>query len=175
MTRIPSGVPEWLVAPPLWVQAVAVGVGVIVAIAVAVQLEREDWHVSLSTQREMQIILASILGITSATVLMLQSGGGYLASLALGTVLGYGLVLFVQLLPTRAWIRWTDDPSEQCLVGWWALFAVAFVVLFSLGQATFLLGLVTGLVAVTSMLWALYMTAVQHGEVQIESLQTDQR
>lgn len=125
--------PEWLAdlyfSPPPWVNPLLKIIAAVALIIVAYRLYQRDWHLDMDTQREMQIIVASVVGIMTATLAMVNlADQPYIVDVAVGLVAGYGPVLAVQHPRVGKW--WSDtipDPRTRRAAVWIVLGIAAFV------------------------------------------------
>lgn len=123
--------PEWLAnfyfSPPPWVNPALKLIAAIVLIVVAYRLYQRDWQLDMDTQREMQIVVAIVVGIMTATLAMANLADvPYTADVVVGTIVGYGAVLVPQHPSIASW--WSDtvaDPRQRRAYVWFALAVAA--------------------------------------------------
>ena len=119
--------PNWLIQfylePPGWVNPALKLLAVIVFTIVVYRLYQSDWKIGLSTQREMQLIVATIVGVTMATTAMMSwFEQPYVIDVVVGFSVGYGAVEVLyrwpQLVP---WPRGLDTNRQRVMAIWFAL------------------------------------------------------
>jgi len=86
--------------------------GLVALAIVAYRLYERDWHLDVDTQREMQIVVASIVGIMTGTLAMVNlTAQPYLVDVGVGFATGYGTVLAAQHPRVSEW--WADVVDDQ--------------------------------------------------------------
>lgn len=125
----PVWLAHWLVEPPWWVNPALQLLAVVVAAGVGYRLWQRDWRISLSTQLEIQIVVAHVLGIMVSTLAarsFLELD--FIATVVVGVAAGAGTVFAAQ--PVLRRVRWHDfglNPRDRVMVAWLLLFAAAVV------------------------------------------------
>lgn len=125
--------PDWLTQivlnPPAWVNDSLKALAVLVAIVVAYRLYQFDFRLPVSTQIEMQRVVAHVLGVMLASLAFVTYADlPYLWDATLGATIGVGTALAVQPVARRVGDRYVSaDPRERAMAGWTALLAVALV------------------------------------------------
>lgn len=125
--------PDWLthviLNPPAWVNDSLKLLAVVVALVVAYRLYQFDFRLPVSTQVEMQRVVAHVLGVMLASLAFVTYADlPYLWDAALGATIGVGAALGVQPVARRLGERYvSDDARERAMAGWTALLAVALI------------------------------------------------
>lgn len=123
--------PEWLVdlyfSPPPWVNPALKLLAAITLVIVVYRLYQRGWKLDMDTQREMQIVVAIVVGIMTATLAMTNLVDvPYTVDVVVGTIVGYGAVLVLQIPPIASW--WSDtvsDPRQRRAYVWFVLAVAA--------------------------------------------------
>lgn len=93
----------WIWDPPLWAKAIILLVGLAAMAYTGYRLYQAELELDLQTHREMQVITATIVGVATATLAMMNlTKQPMLVDVLVGLVCGYGAVLVAQ-------IPWTLD------------------------------------------------------------------
>lgn len=125
--------PEWLTQfilnPPAWVNRSLTFLAVVVTLGVAYRLYQLDFRLPVTTQVEMQRVVAHILAVMLASLaLVTYADLPYLWDAVLGAVIGMGTALGVQPVARRIADQYVStDGRERAMAGWTALLAVALV------------------------------------------------
>lgn len=160
--------PTWLVkfylAPPPWVNPAIKAIGALAVVLVAYRLYQRGWEIDLETQHEMQFTVATIVGIMSATLAMVNwFEYPYIVDVSVGFLVGYGTVLAPQTrLLGIEWPAALEDPVERTALIW-ALLAVtayALPMLVAVDREGMLLGTSRLVLAGVSVLMVFYNVAV---------------
>jgi hypothetical protein len=154
--------PEWLAdlffSPPPWVNLSLKLAAGLTAVVVAYRLYQWEGSIPLDVQREMQIVVAHITGILTATLAFVNvTQLSYTLEITLGFATGYTLVLLFQTTLVTSRLPLPTDPRERIAVVWLSL-AVSVLALptvvstrdlgMSLLKTRFLLAVIaTGLLA----------------------------
>jgi len=139
---------RFLVSPPFWFVVATAIVGLLSLIVVVIQLERRGWRVSDDEEREIQIILSSILAIAVVSV----AGRSLLElelveSLLVGVLLGFGPI---QLAQTDVVVSRAQDHVDDLRVSIWFVLLATSIVTF-LPFSTRPLGFAAGMISVVSL------------------------
>jgi len=160
--------PTWLVkfylAPPPWVNPVIKAIGALAVVLVAYRLYQRGWVIDFETQHEMQLTVATIVGIMSATLAMVNwFEFSYLIDVSVGFLVGYGSVYVPQTrLLGIEWPAALEDPVDRAALIW-ALLAVtayALPMLLAVDGDGMLLGTSRLVLAGVSVLMVFYNAAV---------------
>lgn len=126
----PEGLVEFLMSPPWWLVAIlltlaAVTGGVLVWRAYQFDIDLED-------QREMQIVLGTLTGVTiAASLLRAHDPTPWYVDAIGGLAAGYAPVLLAQTKPAMiAASRLIPSSSQRRSAGWGALFTAGYALYF---------------------------------------------
>jgi len=125
--------PDWLAKivlnPPSWVNDSLKLLAVVVALVVAYRLYQFDFRLPVSTQVEMQRVVAHVLGVMLASLaLVTYADLPYVWDAGLGATIGVGAALGVQPVARRLADRYVStDARERATAGWTALLTVALI------------------------------------------------
>jgi len=160
---------EFFIDPPFWFVVAAAIVGLLSLIVVVIQFERRGWRVSDDEEREIQIILSSILSIAVVSVagrslLELE----LLESLFVGVLLGFGPIRLAQ---TDVVVSRARDHVDDLRVSIWFVLLATSIVTF-LSFSTRPLGFAAGMISVVSLFG--FVFAVADPE-DMDSLEFDNR
>jgi hypothetical protein len=124
--------PPWLVdlylTPPPWLNPLLKTVAIVVAAVVAYRLYQRGWEIDLATQREMQLTVATIVGVISGVLAMVNyTAQPYMVDVGVGFAAGYGAALAPQsrLVPVR-WPQVLQDPADRAALTWVLLALAAY-------------------------------------------------
>lgn len=126
--------PSWLARlyfnPPAWVNPSIKFFALLAVLVVAYRLYKWQGWIDLEVQHEMQIVVASLLGIYTVTLAMVNwTASSYLVDVVVGVGVGYGVVLLLQLdaFPLKR-INPFEDRGELVTVSW-LLLGVGWLIL----------------------------------------------
>lgn len=128
-TQGPDWLTQFVLNPPGWVNDSLKLLAVVVAVVVAYRLYQFDFRLPVSTQVEMQRVVAHVLGVMLASLaLVTHANLPYLWDAVLGAAIGVGAALGAQPVARRLADRYVStDGRERAMAGWTALLAVALV------------------------------------------------
>lgn len=150
---------------PLWVRPVSYAVGVIVLGTLTYRLSQREVWVTLEEQREMQIIVGSLLSVVGGTMLTLSVfDAGPAVAVSAGAV-GYLIVLGLQIERVESVVTEVlPCPYVRRAWGWGVLKAVSWVGYATVGIES-RLGLAFGLVIVIATALFIYDLGSKHGDI----------
>lgn len=124
--------PEWLVdlyfTPPPWLNPLLKVIAIFALVVVAYRLYQRGWHLDMDTQRGMQIVVAHIVAIMSATLAMVNlANQPYFVDVSVGFASGYGTVLAAQYSVVASWLASAvPNVRQRRATVWMALGVAAF-------------------------------------------------
>jgi hypothetical protein len=118
--------PEWLAdlffSPPPWLNLSLKLAAGLTAVVVAYRLYQWEGSIPLDVQREMQIVVAHITGILTATLVCVNlTRLSYELDIALGFAVGYTIVLLFQTTMVAGRLPLPAEPRERIAVVWLTL------------------------------------------------------
>lgn len=172
--------PEWLVQiylePPAWLNPSLQALAAIVFAIVMYRLYQSNWKIGLDTQREMQSIVAVIVGVTITTTTMMSwFEFSYLIDVSIGFLVGYGPVEVLHRWPQI--IPWAIGPEtkrQRVTAIWFSLgiLVMAYPAVIRSeglglgGGRLYLLGLTFGLVLYNSLIENVDIKQLGNPEIQ---------
>lgn len=129
----PGTGPEWLSSfilnPPPWVNQSLKAIAALAIVIVAYRVYQFDFRLPVSTQIEMQRVVAHVLGVMIATLaLNTYADLPFVWNVSLGALIGVSTAFAVQPVARRIGDRYLSaNANERAMAGWVGLLTVAVI------------------------------------------------